>query len=757
MFILAGALVACSFTACNDDDDDTVAGDIAGTVSTSTQTITVEWDDNEASIPFVASGTWTAKLKDAASGNWITLTVPKGQAGNIKMPMLLSPNSSITYREAVVEISSGTSSFSVTIHQNPSPNAVQTMDPSTIKDYDKFYLPSSYNPGFEKGAEGMLRSDARYSWFRMKQSEHFFVFWEPGFGDDPNAESVPAKYRVDIDDLLEKAEQFYKTNVETLKMVTTGEGKSQLDNYKMEIYLLYQEEWLATGSGYDNTIGALWVNPSTCKPVGSTIAHEIGHSFQYMVFTDANYRGEANEEPVLMGSGYIDGEKYGWRYGFGPDGQGGCAYWEQCAQWQSFQDYPAEAYTQTYSLWLANHHRHFNHEYYRYQSVWFQYYMTNKHGIESYGKLWQESEFPEDPLQTYARLYCDGNLETFWDNYYEFASHAVTYDFGDIQSYSIPEALNYSTKLYKVDGKYRPAYENCPEIAGFNVIPLNVPAAGTVVEADLSALAIGSALAADDPGNQYNDEAQVSGNASTYNAHSNNTAAYRFGFVAVKDGKASYGDMATGKSGKATLKVPECDQLYFVVAATPTTYHRHYWNSDDSDDEQFPYEVSFSKTDLLGTVVLDGGSLKDLQLSKTLDGLDAMGDWVLGSINLLNEGYMQQIAQAFQMQPDEIVALLSKQEEEGKIAVGTMQSDESVVYDQSANGYQGFWLDNAGDNVGWGPGTVFFEYDGQYSIDYGHVAGASDMAGQTAVMKPTFVYTKDGKKYTVTLTITMNF
>ena len=39
----------------------------------------------------------------------------------------------------------------------------------------------------------------------MKQSEHFFVFWEPGFGNDPGAESVPEVLRVDIDDLLAKA------------------------------------------------------------------------------------------------------------------------------------------------------------------------------------------------------------------------------------------------------------------------------------------------------------------------------------------------------------------------------------------------------------------------------------------------------------------------------------------------------------------------------------------------------------------------
>ena len=79
----------------------------------------------------------------------------------------------------------------------------------------------------------------------------------------------------------------------------------------MEIYLLYQTEWLATGSGYDNTIGALWVNPSTCQPVGSTIAHEIGHSFQYQVSCDKMLNGEADFSQV------------GFRYGYGSSGEGG--------------------------------------------------------------------------------------------------------------------------------------------------------------------------------------------------------------------------------------------------------------------------------------------------------------------------------------------------------------------------------------------------------------------------------------------------
>jgi hypothetical protein len=69
------------------------------------------------------------------------------------------------------------------------------------------------------------------------------VFWEPGFGYDPNGSDVPASLRVNIDDLLQKAEQFYTTNVEKLKMVTVGQGKSNLDKYKMQIYLLYQHRY----------------------------------------------------------------------------------------------------------------------------------------------------------------------------------------------------------------------------------------------------------------------------------------------------------------------------------------------------------------------------------------------------------------------------------------------------------------------------------------------------------------------------------
>ena len=63
-------------------------------------------------------------------------------------------------------------------------------------------------------------------------------------------------------------------------------------------------------------------------------------------------------------------------------------------------------------VWKKNCHRHFNHEWMRYASYWLQHTWVEKHGINAYGHIWRDSEFPEDPLQTYQRLYC-GNVRMF--------------------------------------------------------------------------------------------------------------------------------------------------------------------------------------------------------------------------------------------------------------------------------------------------------------------------------------------------------
>ena len=649
----------------------------------------------------------------------------------------------------------------------PNPSEVKMMDKSKIKDFDKYYCPGTWNEGFEKGPDNMLRSDAKWSWWRMKQSEHFFVFWEPGFGDNPNAESVPEKLRVDVDDLLAKAEQFYKTNVEKLGMATVGQGKSVLDNHKMQIYLLYQTEWLATGSGYDDKIGALWVNPSTCKPVGSTIGHEIGHSFQYQTSADKLFTGEA--EPIDMGNN-TQIVPCGFRYGFGDKGSGGCAYWEQCAQWQSFQDYPVEAFTQdaNVQVWLKNHHRHFNHEFMRYASYWFQYYFTQKHGIESYARIWKESKYPEDPLQTYMRLYCNNDLNTLYKDLYDYAAHCADYDFDAVHQYKTDAAINYSTKLYKNGEYYQVAYSNCPGTTGFNLIPLNIPSSGKV-SATIDGIAPGSALTAGDPGTVVDGDGNAKSTVKKYNSQSNTQQSYRYGFVAItKDGKSHYGEMHAGKQGSASYDVPaNTDRLYFCVLAAPGQYNRNAWDDDETNDEQWPYRVKFSGTDLLGNVVIPAGDPTDVNAALEVS-LDASStDYPLHTFNLLNDGVMAKVAKAFKLQPSEIAGATLDAgtvkadgftgPADGKVAVGLTNPDGTISYAYSANGI-GFWIAEDGTAGAWGDGTkIYFEYNaGGYALTVGHRPGASQK-GKTYTIKPTMVYNKGGKLHKAVITVKMKF
>ena len=364
--------------------------------------------------------------------------------------------------------------------------------------------------------------NSRWTIERSRESEHFVVFWDKDFGNDPNANSVPVTLRVDINDLLTKAEQFFDTNVNKLGMSDVGEGRSQLDTYKMGIYVLYQTEWLATGSGYDNVIGALWVNPSTCKPVGHTIAHEIGHSFQFQVAADYRKNGDSN---------FLN---HGFRYGFGSNGSGGCGFWEQCAQWQGFMDYPEATFGHHVGVWQSHYHRHFHHEWMRYASYWLPYVWTAKHGYKAYGRIWRESQKPEDALETYMRLFCDGDLDSFWGEYWkDYACQLPNYQFQDIHQYATRGARNYPMTLYRTDdGYWQVAYASCPETSGVNIIQLQVPVASTEVKADFMGLNPGSTLHADDPGHCLtSDDGSQYTEVKTYNnAGAITDRGWRYGF-----------------------------------------------------------------------------------------------------------------------------------------------------------------------------------------------------------------------------------
>ena len=520
----------------------------------------------------------------------------------------------------------------------------------------------------------------------------------------------------------------------------------------MEIYLLYQTEWLATGSGYNDVIGALWVNPSTCKPVGSTIAHEIGHSFQYQTYCDNVKNGAAND--------FHSGFRYGYE-----GSNGGCGFWEQCAQWQSYQDYPQQALNDDWNaVWYQQCHRHFEHEWQRYASYYLQYYWTQLHGDKTLGRIWNESKYPEDASGAYMRIF-GVNYENYKKQLFEYAQRCATFDFDGTRSYFTNQDANYKTSLYTEDGYYQIGYEQCPQPTGFNVINLDVPAAGTKVTVSMKALKAGSKLPAGDPGNQVDGDFKVVGSTSTYNSVGSDQAV-AYGFVALKeDGSRDYSEMnLTDGEGLATYTVQaKTSKLYLIVQGAPASYHQCPWDEKETTDMQCPYRFKIDGTDLYGNFQIDETKdPTDVSFTYDLKCDAAYGDYGLGTIQLAGAD-LKKLAQAFVMQPSVLSGATlpinngtTSEPAEGKIALGLLQPDGSINYTYTAN--VGFYCTAEGKQGSWGADDpVWFEYDkDQFIFTYGHKPGCSK-ADTKYVVKPVLVYTKGGKQYKATFTLNMQF
>jgi hypothetical protein len=401
-------------------------------------------------------------------------------------------------------------------------------------------------------------ANSTWSWSRSRQSEHFVVFWGKGYGtSDPNSTAVPAAYRVNINDLLTKAESFFQLNVTQLGFANLATSK--LNTYKMMIFLFYQPEWMATGAGYDDTIGAMWISPNTCQPVGHTLGHEIGHSFQYQVFADQRTGG--------------------FRYGFG--GNGGNGFWEQTAQFQAFQSYPSAVFTAyDFTVYKQNYNRHLHHEWYRYASYFIHYYWEYKRGRTFIGRLWRDSRQPEDPIQAYMRL-TGINVSQLNAEIYDQATRFVTWDIPSLRTlganYHGAQTFNY-TRLS--DGSVQVAYNRCPGTTGYNVIRLTVPAAGTNVAAAFTGMV----------------------NAAGYNRVANAArAGWRYGYVALlSNGQRVYSPMFSANTGTANFAVPTgTTKLWFVVTGAPNTYAPHPWDENESNDDQWPYKVRFTNASVM--------------------------------------------------------------------------------------------------------------------------------------------------------------
>ncbi|HNY32553.1 MAG TPA: DUF6055 domain-containing protein [Fibrobacteria bacterium] len=421
-----------------------------------------------------------------------------------------------------------------------------------------------YEPSF-LAREGIDLKDCNtpYCYDRSVQTDNWIILWQKGFGTDPSTAS--GTYKVNMANLKAVAEKSYAYYRDSLKMVL--KGQSLTDTHKMMIFLLYQTEWAAYGSGQDDKVGSLHVDPAAAN-IASVVAHEIGHCFEYM--TGADVPGA------------------GWRWGFAANGDGGNGFWEQIAQWEAFSLYPEQKFRDNFAEYIAANHLNMLHETPRYANHFIGDWWSYLHGRDFMGKLWRAAKRPEDPVDTYKRL-VGVTQERFDDEMFEHAARLTTWDLPTIKTLgagkvdSRPQVkMTLGADSYWMVDKSM-ALENY----GYNSVKLNAPANATTVSVKFKGKA----------------------GAGGYRSLNVAKGGWRYGFVALmKDGTRVYSEMATARyadganpEGSLAFAVPaNCSKLWLVVSGAPQEHWHHAWDDNDDNDEQWPYAVQLGNTNLLG-------------------------------------------------------------------------------------------------------------------------------------------------------------
>jgi len=373
-----------------------------------------------------------------------------------------------------------------------------------------------------------------------------------------------------VDQCLALAEKCFDFYADSLKFVKRGSSKT--DQYKMIIKFRYtaSDVWEATGSGVDNTIGLLTLTSwALSSRGGQTIAHEVGHCFQYQVHCDNN-------------------DQNGWMYGYAADASGSNGFWEQCAQWQAYKVMPSMQFTnEWFTGYMTTVNKHPLHETPRYNNYFIQDFWSDLHGMNTIARLWNESKKPEDPIEAYQRIY-GVTQSQFNDEMYLCGARFASWDIpalrtagaNYIASRPQPKMNSMGSNWWMVDTAV------CLENYGHNILKLNASIIAKTVQVDFEGK-VGAA-------NFRNNYAAYAG--------------WRFGFVVQKtDGTRMYSEIKsanmTDNAGKATLRFDCPDntsKLWLVVSGAPSMHWRHAWDDNDSNDEQWPYQVKFGNTNLYG-------------------------------------------------------------------------------------------------------------------------------------------------------------
>lgn len=544
----------------------------------------------------VTPATYTDEINVNISGDWAK-DIPTGKSAVIRVAILPSDMSNDTL-SVEIQTSAGQITQSFKGRDFKRGHAYQlSYNDKKIYLTGNLWLPEGASVSrFNFRTADLYDEKSNFCWQRSKQSENLIVFWEPGFGDDPSKCTKRVgnvSMKVDVDNLLEKMEAYYARYRDELKFVIPG--YSRTDTHKMIIFLFYTDVWIAYGGGVDNYIGTFWIGPSACNPVGQTVAHELGHSFQYQVAADVK------TDPDLL--------YHSRGCGFGHNIGQGNGFWEQCANYMAWQNLE---YFKTWGCEIpvhqANAHKGFTHEWVRYQYFYLMSLWEELHGRDILARVWRFSNRGEDAIQAYQRI-TNTSQDKFNDEIWLSAAKEQTWSFtyDEINQYmrNMLDKLSkadrdkyYTNKTWLIhnsaDDYYRcypdtytkdqgtnVNYALSPQSYGYNAVHLKVPQAGTEITIDFEGLS------------SY-PETEIA----DYNYSS--TLGWRWGIVACTgDGGWTpvYSEMQSSDSGSLTFTVPEdTKRLVFLVTGAPTSHRQKDWDEDVSDDYHFPYRFKVTGT-----------------------------------------------------------------------------------------------------------------------------------------------------------------
>jgi len=562
--------------------------------------------------------------------------------------------------------------------------------------------------------------DNRYTWSKSRsvESDNVIVFWDKGYGSKKPSQSASA-YQVDEQDLLNKCEEFFDLEINKLGFVDPV--NSNLAKYKVMVLLNHTTDWVCYGGGYDYQVSALWLGPSACKPVGHSVAHEVGHSFHYMCYSEHSGHKDSDTDNT----------------GFHLPCGNGQAIWEQTAQWQAAQSYPNLMFDQSIGVFRRSHNYAFSHEWHRYQSYWFHYFINQYYNdITTVAQVWntpmtgQSGGNATDFNQALMKL--KGLDATgLFRLYYDYAARCATWDLDACRSYGKSYIGDFDYRCVLVgDTAYQVALASVPQASGFNVIPLNVPAAGTTVTTHFTALGRYSKLAKGDPAEMMTGE--TAWGKTTRTAYVNPTnfkdRGFRLGYVALlKDGTRQYFnadsvycDGTTQKTCEVSMTVPEnTQQMWLIVVPAPSSYVQHKWDENSSNDDMWPYRFSIEGTELGSKAVvyigseIDGRDVADVTFTYDIK-LPKLNSYVGVTVDVAGKAQAM-LGTAFQMNASDIADKMqtwtSSDPSEGKVMFYAMNPTSQACENcgSTANGY-GHWFDESGAVSAYANGYLYSEF-----------------------------------------------